>query len=127
MLNQLLIPISGTLHQSLTFDNIDLSDSHFSTRSYKRATLLEFASEFLDKNDHIFTYAFTSKGYNAHLITVYNDGNMFAVEFRLDRHIIDITYPSSKYMFRDYIAAVLGQRVLVYPVDYQHTKSFVHL
>ena len=129
MLNQLLIPQPGTLHQALTFEDIDLSAKKFGIKSHKRATLLEFMNELLSKNDNVLTHMVTKQGNWAKLIVVYKDGNCISHQFRLERYSYydpdenDYT----RYIFRDYLAKILSQTVHPYSVDYQHAKSFVSL
>ena len=132
MLNQLLTYLPGTLHEALTFEDIDLSEKRFNTRSHKRATLLEFMGDILDKNDNVFTYMFGRTGSYARLTIVYKDGNMFTSIFRLWNftNFDNLDCPSGcyqKYTFRDYIAKTLSQNSSPYQVDYPHAKGFVNL
>ena len=129
MLNQLLIPQPETLHQALTFDDIDLSAKHFGIKSHKRATLLEFMGDILSKNPNVLNYMFIKRSNDVELMIVYTDGACYSYRFRL--------YSSSEYdspnstwgklIFRDYIAKMLSQVAYKRRIDYPHMKDFMSL
>ena len=129
MSNQLLTPLPETLHQALTFDDIDLSEKKFNVKSYKRAMLLEFMSDILAKNPNVFTHIFVKCGNWVRLIIVYHDSNCVAYRFFLQGTTCyepgDQLY--QKLIFRDYLAKMLGQSVYQCTVDYPHTKWFMSL
>lgn len=129
MLNQLLIPQPGTLHQALTFEDIDLSEKKFGIKSHKRATFLEFVGSILDKNDNVLTYIFAKSGTYACVIVVYKDGNVLNTHFRLFNYSHHNTVSNSleKYTFRDYIEKMLIQGVYTQAVDYPHARDFSRL
>ena len=129
MLNQLLMPQQGTLHQALTFEDIDLSDKRFGVKSHKRATFLEFVGEVLDKNDNVLTYVFAKNGTSACAIVVYKDGNVLNTHFRLHNYSYHNNVSNSwdRYIFRDYIGKMLSQSAYTHSVDYPHAKDFALL
>ena len=129
MLNQLLIPQPGTLHEALTFDDIDLSGKHYGIKSHKRATFLEFMGDILNKNPNVLTYMFIKRSNWVELMIVYTDGACYSHRFRL--------YSTSKYdspnstwgkfFFRDYITKMLAQSSYKRRIDYPHMKDFMSL
>jgi hypothetical protein len=124
-----LIPQPGTLHQALTFEDIDLSEKRFGIKSHKRATFLEFMGNVLDKNDNVLTYVFAKSGTSACAIIVYKDDTVLNTHFKLHNYSYHNSVSNSwdRYTFRDYIEKMLSQSAFTHSVDYLHARDFARL